>query len=139
MISLNLSFVFAIFLFIVNQAFVKSFEVINISEENYNEIKNNENLILYFHATWASKSDKHKEEFYSLAQQLKNNLSFANKNFVLGIVSNKAYKICRDFKVESYPSIILIKSSERHLYNGQINGESMMYWVERYIEEVLII
>jgi len=119
------------FLITIQQTLVHLFEVVDITEENYKNYKNKDNLVLYFHATWSSNSLKHKREFYSLAQTLEQNPTFKNQTMVFGIISNKAYKICREYEVKNYPSIYYIKDSIKYLYNGQVSSDYISDWIER--------
>lgn len=109
--------------------FVKS-DVLNIDENNFDKIKQeNKFLLILFHANWSDSSRNFLYDFANL-----NGRDLMNGKVTLGIVEQKSSLIKR-LKINKVPTVILMErgkeDNDYQIYRGKLKGDHLADWVER--------
>lgn len=112
-----------------------SIKYIVFNETNFQEIvDSHDNVLLYFTANWSADSQNKKQNFMNIKDGLLD-IKKAEDNrdnfIVVGEVNSKNYKICHDFNIKKYPSIVLISGKRHHLYKGDIEAEQILEWLRQ--------
>jgi hypothetical protein len=113
-----------------------SIKYVYFNETNFEEHLNAfENVLIYFTANWSSDSQNKKQNFMGIKDGLldiKKSQENKEKFIVVGEVNSKSYKLCHDYNIKKYPSIVLISGKRHHLYKGDIESEHILEWLRQY-------
>ena len=136
------SFFYQILLFLllfhllVSQDNKVTIKYVYFNETNFDEIVNShDNILIYFTANWSTDSQNKKQNFLNIKNgllEIKKEQDNRDNFIVVGEVNSKSYKICHDFNVKKYPSIVLISDKKRFLYKGDVEADHILDWLRKY-------
>ena len=105
------------------------------NETNFEEFRtSHENILIYFTANWSADSQNKKQNFLNIREGLldiKKNENNKDNFIVVGEANSKSYKLCHDFNIKKYPSVMLISGNRQHLYKGEIEAEHILEWLRK--------
>lgn len=112
-----------------------SIKYVYFNETNFEQIVTSyNNVLIYFTANWSTDSQNKKQNFLNIKNGLldiKKSQENRDEFIVVGEVNSKSYKICHDFNIKKYPSIVLISGKTHFLYKGEIEPEHILNWLKK--------
>ena len=129
---------FCLLLTIVNGEVVNKDDIkyLSFNDTNYygQYLHKYENILLYFTANWSDDSHSKKQNFLNIKNDELTHMILAQKKsnyLIIGEVDSKSYKICHEYDIQKYPSIVLVEGSKYIKYKGDFETESILHWLKQ--------